>query len=102
MATPDEIAPPSRRPTLFDMMITHSLQTTFDIVLNLFFSRMEILGIDNFPKYGPTIIVGNHNNQFADGILLASKCYDLGREVCSKTRSLHLLLSYNSLFYICV
>jgi hypothetical protein len=63
------------------MLFTHGMQTTFDIILNLFFSRMEILGLDNFPKYGPTIIVGNHNNQFADGILLSSKVYELGREV---------------------
>jgi 1-acyl-sn-glycerol-3-phosphate acyltransferase len=86
MPTPGEDGvPASRRPTLFDMLFTHGMQTTFDIILNLFFSRMEILGLDNFPKYGPTIIVGNHNNQFADGILLSSKVYELGREVCWKS-----------------
>lgn len=77
----DEILAPARRPQLLDMLFTHFMQTVFDIVLNLFFSKMEILGRDNFPRYGPTIVVGNHNNQFADGILLTSKCYDLAREV---------------------
>lgn len=79
----DQVLAPRRRPQLGEMLFNHFIQTVFDIVLNLFFSKMEILGRDNFPRYGPTIVVGNHNNQFADGILLTSKCYDLARDVCA-------------------
>lgn len=83
MPTTEEVPQKNRRPGLFDFLFGHFMQTVFEIVLSLFFSRMEILGSENFPRYGPAIVVGNHNNQFADGILLASKCYGQGRDVCS-------------------
>eukprot|EP00405_Crypthecodinium_cohnii_P015654 CAMPEP_0206458594 /NCGR_PEP_ID=MMETSP0324_2-20121206/23664_1 /ASSEMBLY_ACC=CAM_ASM_000836 /TAXON_ID=2866 /ORGANISM="Crypthecodinium cohnii, Strain Seligo" /LENGTH=744 /DNA_ID=CAMNT_0053929965 /DNA_START=30 /DNA_END=2264 /DNA_ORIENTATION=- len=41
---------------------------------NVFFSSVEIVGMDNLPKTGPVILTGNHNNQFVDGALLISNC----------------------------
>lgn len=41
---------------------------------NMFFRSVEIVGMENMPKHGPVILTGNHNNQFVDGLLLATNC----------------------------
>jgi len=41
---------------------------------NIFFSSVEIVGMENLPKEGPLIITGNHNNQFVDGLMLLTNC----------------------------
>lgn len=41
---------------------------------NIFFSSVEIVGLENLPKEGPVIITGNHNNQFVDGLMLLTNC----------------------------
>jgi glycerol-3-phosphate O-acyltransferase/dihydroxyacetone phosphate acyltransferase len=44
------------------------------IAIHTFFREIEVIGGENVPRTGPLIIYGNHNNQFADGLLMISKC----------------------------
>jgi glycerol-3-phosphate O-acyltransferase/dihydroxyacetone phosphate acyltransferase len=36
---------------------------------HLFFRDITVIGQENVPTEGPTIIYGNHNNQFVDGMV---------------------------------
>jgi glycerol-3-phosphate O-acyltransferase/dihydroxyacetone phosphate acyltransferase len=36
---------------------------------HLFFRDISVINKENVPKEGPTIIYGNHNNQFVDGMV---------------------------------
>ena len=36
------------------------------MVLSIYFKETQIIGIDNVPKQGPIIFVGNHANQYID------------------------------------
>ena len=71
---------------------------------NLFFRDIALINEENVPKDGPTIVYGNHNNQFVDGVvnlklfsyfltkskglyifsLQVSPCADHSLAVCSK------------------
>lgn len=46
----------------------------FRLVVHIFFDRIELIGADKVPKTGATIFVGNHQNQFVDGLLLLTMC----------------------------
>lgn len=37
---------------------------------SLFFREIEVIHPENVPAEGPTIVYGNHNNQFVDGMVL--------------------------------
>ncbi len=39
---------------------------------NLFFREIQVVNEHNIPRDGPTIVYGNHNNQFVDGMVLIS------------------------------
>lgn len=41
---------------------------------NLFFREIAVINEENIPKEGPTIIYGNHNNQFVDGMVNVNLC----------------------------
>ena len=43
-------------------------------ILSIFFQNIEIIGLDNIPQNGPVIFVGNHANQFVDGLTMMSTC----------------------------
>lgn len=36
---------------------------------HLFFRDITVVNKENVPREGPTIIYGNHNNQFVDGMV---------------------------------
>ena len=36
---------------------------------NLFFRDITLINEENVPKDGATIVYGNHNNQFVDGVV---------------------------------
>jgi len=38
--------------------------------MTLFFRDINVINYDNLPKEGATIIYGNHNNQFVDGMVI--------------------------------
>jgi glycerol-3-phosphate O-acyltransferase/dihydroxyacetone phosphate acyltransferase len=42
----------------------------FHSVLSIFFTSMEMLGMNNIPQHGPIIFTGNHMNQFVDGAMI--------------------------------
>ncbi|CAE8742764.1 unnamed protein product [Polarella glacialis] len=42
---------------------------------NIFFSSVEVVGMENLPKEGPVILTGNHNNQFVDALILLTNCH---------------------------
>lgn len=46
----------------------------FRSILSIFFSSVEVIGLDNVPLNGPVIYTGNHMNQFVDGIVMISAC----------------------------
>jgi 1-acyl-sn-glycerol-3-phosphate acyltransferase len=41
-------------------------------LLSVFYSEVEVVGMENFPQSGGAIIVGNHNNSLVDGVIFAS------------------------------
>lgn len=43
---------------------TYCIYTT-----NLFFREIEVINPEHVPATGPTIVYGNHNNQFVDGMV---------------------------------
>mmetsp|Transcript_16170 Transcript_16170/g.33159 ORF Transcript_16170/g.33159 Transcript_16170/m.33159 type:complete len:697 (-) Transcript_16170:32-2122(-) len=51
-----------------------SVKVFFHSILSIFFKEVEITGLDNIPRDGPVIFVGNHANQFVDGIMLMTTC----------------------------
>jgi len=51
-------------------LLYFSVRIFFHSVLSIFFSQVEVIGMDNIPRDGPCIFVGNHANQFVDGIML--------------------------------
>jgi len=55
-------------------IIYFSIRIFFSSILSIFFSSIEIVGRENVPKQGPIIFVGNHANQFVDGLLVMTSC----------------------------
>ena len=43
------------------------------VILRTFFRSVETSGLENVPKRGATIFVGNHSNQFVDALVLLSQ-----------------------------
>jgi len=50
------------------------LRQFFSLVLRIFFRDIQVLGLQNIPKDGPVIFVGNHANQFIDPLILLTSC----------------------------
>ncbi|KNC79327.1 hypothetical protein SARC_08276 [Sphaeroforma arctica JP610] len=61
-----------KNPTFFEMLLSHWIDQLNLFVVTLFFSEIDVLGHENLQKYGPSIYVGNHQNQFVDAILLSA------------------------------
>eukprot|EP01087_Luapelamoeba_hula_P024105 TRINITY_DN9060_c0_g1_i1.p1 TRINITY_DN9060_c0_g1~~TRINITY_DN9060_c0_g1_i1.p1 ORF type:complete len:604 (-),score=20.41 TRINITY_DN9060_c0_g1_i1:79-1890(-) len=47
----------------------------FRTVLHIFFRDIQIVGQHHIPATGPVIFVGNHQNQFLDGMMLLVTCH---------------------------
>lgn len=58
----------------FREMLYFGVKVFFHSILSIFFSSIETTGLQNIPIDGPAIFVGNHANQFVDGIMLMSTC----------------------------
>ncbi|WP_164660709.1 lysophospholipid acyltransferase family protein [Tropicibacter sp. Alg240-R139] len=43
------------------------------IIMTAFFSRIEVVNAERFPKTGPVLVVSNHGNSLVDGVLIS--CY---------------------------
>lgn len=55
---------------LYYMAAYFGIKTYCIYTTNLFFREIEVINPDNVPSEGPTIVYGNHNNQFVDGMVL--------------------------------
>jgi glycerol-3-phosphate O-acyltransferase / dihydroxyacetone phosphate acyltransferase len=55
-------------------LLYFSVKVFFHSIISIFFRSVEVVGRDNIPRYGPVIFVGNHANQFVDGIMMLSTC----------------------------
>lgn len=55
-------------------LLYFTVKVFFHSILSIFFRSVEVVGRDNIPRYGPVIFVGNHANQFVDGIMVLSTC----------------------------
>jgi 1-acyl-sn-glycerol-3-phosphate acyltransferase len=40
--------------------------------VKIFFSEVQVLGLENLPQKGPIIVVGNHKNQFVDPMIVVT------------------------------
>ncbi len=54
-------------------MLRAALRSLFRRVLELFFRRIEVLGLENVPRSGPTLFAINHPNALVDPLLIL--CY---------------------------
>jgi len=50
----------------------YAAKLLFNVIANLFFKDVNIIGLDNIPTDGPVIICANHANQFLDAVLMIS------------------------------
>jgi len=55
-------------------LLYFSVKIFFHSILSIFFKQIEIVGRDNIPN-GPVIFIGNHCNQFIDGLLIMCTCH---------------------------
>ncbi len=54
-------------------LITKTLDFLAWYTMHLFFRDINVINEHHVPLEGPTIIYGNHNNQFVDGIVTLIK-----------------------------
>jgi glycerol-3-phosphate O-acyltransferase/dihydroxyacetone phosphate acyltransferase len=55
-------------------LIYTGLQFLLKQVTGNYFRNIEVTGLENMPKEGPTILCCNHSNQFIDAMLLIAQC----------------------------
>lgn len=55
-------------------MMQRALHAMIDIIVNTFFRRIDVAGLENVPAEGALIFAGNHPNALMDGFLLINKC----------------------------
>lgn len=60
--------------TNYRELLYDGVRVFFRSILSIFFSQIDIVGIDNIPRHGPIIFSGNHSNQFVDGVMVMTTC----------------------------
>lgn len=55
-------------------LLYYSVKIFFHSILSIFFSNVEIIGVQNIPTFGPCIFSVNHANQFVDALMLVCTC----------------------------
>lgn len=53
-------------------LLYRSIRLLTKLALSIFFSEVQVLGLENVPLRGPVIVVGNHKNQFVDPMVVVS------------------------------
>ena len=67
-------------------MVYFMLKTFLRSICQTFFASIEVLGIENIPRHGPIIFVGNHNNQFVDAaLIMATNPHQVGFLIAEKS-----------------
>ncbi|KAH9257039.1 hypothetical protein BASA81_004860 [Batrachochytrium salamandrivorans] len=51
-------------------MLGYLLRKLDSLLMHLFFGDVDIVGIENIPRTGPCLLVGNHKNQFVDALMV--------------------------------
>lgn len=55
-------------------LLYFTVKVFFHSILSIFFKDVEVVGLQNVPRYGPVIFTGNHANQFIDGVTILCTC----------------------------
>jgi glycerol-3-phosphate O-acyltransferase/dihydroxyacetone phosphate acyltransferase len=55
-------------------LLYFAVKVFFHSILSIFFKDVEVVGLQNVPRYGPVIFTGNHANQFIDGMSMLCTC----------------------------
>lgn len=53
-------------------MVYGALRTLFRVVLDVFYRRVEVVGLEHVPSRGPLIVTANHQNALVDPMLLVA------------------------------
>jgi len=53
------------------VMLYRLLRVAFRLAMRIFFSRIEVEGLENVPESGPLLLVPNHTNALVDGLIVA-------------------------------
>ena len=51
-----------------------AVKVFFHSILSIFFQHVEVVGIENVPRFGPVLFTINHANQFIDAVSVLSTC----------------------------
>ncbi|MDP2343066.1 MAG: lysophospholipid acyltransferase family protein [Deltaproteobacteria bacterium] len=57
------------RDVLYDFLVSF-----LRLVTRVFFRSIEVSGLENVPKEGPVVLVGNHPNSLLDPVLISTTC----------------------------
>jgi glycerol-3-phosphate O-acyltransferase/dihydroxyacetone phosphate acyltransferase len=55
-------------------LVYFAAKVFFHSIMSIFFNDIQVVGLQNVPKYGPVIFTSNHANQFMDGLLIMCTC----------------------------
>lgn len=66
------LTPPPLHPPSTHLHSPPTRRVIFRFILKVFFRRVDVLNLRVLPTTGPVIIVGNHANQFIDGMALVA------------------------------
>lgn len=56
------------------MSVYGAVRIFLQTVTGSYFRKIQVKGLENIPKEGPTIICCNHSNQFMDAMLVIARC----------------------------
>jgi len=89
--------------TFVGVLATHKKSLTyyatkifFNSIFSIFFSSIEVLGLQNIPAHGPVIFTGNHMNQFVDGaVMLVTNPHQVGFLIAEKSHNHPVIGSFS-------
>mmetsp|Transcript_14129 Transcript_14129/g.39048 ORF Transcript_14129/g.39048 Transcript_14129/m.39048 type:complete len:736 (-) Transcript_14129:82-2289(-) len=58
----------------FKQVLYFAVKIFFHSILSIFFSQVEVVGLENIPRFGPVIFTINHANQFIDAVAILCTC----------------------------
>lgn len=58
----------------FKQVLYFGVQVFFHSILSIFFQSVEVVGLENIPRFGPVIFTINHANQFIDATAVLCTC----------------------------
>ncbi|KAL7577041.1 hypothetical protein ACA910_006783 [Epithemia clementina (nom. ined.)] len=58
----------------FKQVLYFLVKAFFHSILSIFFRHVEVVGVENVPRFGPVLFTINHANQFIDAVSVLSTC----------------------------